>query len=522
MKKKISLVLVLSLLLSCFCTQFAYAASWGWAENTATNWEKFGQNETGLRVYSEKTDLTKRRNEVDPGSYVGSDPDTTIYGLIDSNGAVRVPATYTAMEYLGSGLIAVEYLTVFSNNSGVIDTNGRIIQGFDWQYIDLQDGYITYRTYQMDYPIKSMVTDTKGNVIIKKGTYDCGIFHLGDGYFLVGKKYGEDKFRYGIYKAGVGEIVPCVYVNLSQIEDDIIVAVKEGGKTGVIDRNGKTVLPFDYDYIADYEQGLYKIGMFTTQEHRNWYAKTGYTYSGREEMEFGVMNAAGEVLIPCEHDRITIIQNNRIRCDTYLGTTGGGIDSSGAIVLGTENWEYEYIDLDDLIPAKFFDVTSRSYYANAVKWAVENGITSGTSGTTFSPNNTCTRAQILTFLWKANGSPIVSGMNPFTDVKESDYFYNAAKWAYNNGLVEAGTFAGSTPCTRGSTVYYMYKAAGSPSVGRTNAFYDVGINAEYAEAVAWALENGITSGTSATTFSPDNTCTRGQIVSFLYRNYTNR
>lgn len=108
-------------------------------------------------------------------------------------------------------------------------------------------------------------------------------------------------------------------------------------------------------------------------------------------------------------------------------------------------------------PSNFKDVADNAYYADAVKWAVENGITSGTSETTFSPNNTCTRAQILTFLWKANGALTVFGENPFTDVKESDYFYNAAKWAYYVGIIEDTTFAGNTPCTRSSTVGMMYQ-----------------------------------------------------------------
>lgn len=165
----------------------------------------------------------------------------------------------------------------------------------------------------------------------------------------------------------------------------------------------------------------------------------------------------------------------------------------------------------------FSDVAANAYYANAVKWAVEKGITAGTSPTTFSPNDTCTTAQILTFLWRANGSPEPTIQNPFTDVKESDYFYKAAVWAYEKGMAEGQSFGGNNPCTRSATVTYLWKLEGSPVGAPSVNFSDVGTNANYTEAVAWAVTMGVTAGTSETTFSPDATCTRGQIATFLYR-----
>ncbi len=148
-------------------------------------------------------------------------------------------------------------------------------------------------------------------------------------------------------------------------------------------------------------------------------------------------------------------------------------------------------------------------------WALKIGITVGTSETTFSPNATCTRAQIITFLWRALGSPKTGAANPFADVKPTDYYYESAIWANKMGMVTGITFDGNTPCTRASTVTYLWKNAGAPKTEVTSAFTDVPANAEYAQAVAWALANKITNGTSETTFSPDNTCTRGQIVTFL-------
>jgi hypothetical protein len=171
----------------------------------------------------------------------------------------------------------------------------------------------------------------------------------------------------------------------------------------------------------------------------------------------------------------------------------------------------------------FTDVAANAYYGDGVNWAVEKSITSGTSATTFSPNQTCTTAQILTFLWRAKGSPEpTSKTNPFTDVKESDYFYKSALWAKENNILpitntNSTTFNGNTPCTRGMAVLYIWRASGFPAAEKSSNFTDVAATTLYAPAVDWALEAGVTSGTSATTFSPDTTCTRAQIVTFLYR-----
>lgn len=165
----------------------------------------------------------------------------------------------------------------------------------------------------------------------------------------------------------------------------------------------------------------------------------------------------------------------------------------------------------------FEDVADDAYYADAVKWAVEKAITAGTSDTTFSPDQTCTRAQILTFLWRAVGSPAAETENPFSDVTTDDYYYDAAIWAYEKGMIDGDEFEGNTPCTRASTVVYLWKNAGTPEVQDMAAFEDVDENADYSMAVAWAVENEVTSGVSETEFAPDTICSRGQIVTFLKR-----
>lgn len=166
----------------------------------------------------------------------------------------------------------------------------------------------------------------------------------------------------------------------------------------------------------------------------------------------------------------------------------------------------------------FSDVREADYYAAPVLWAVEKGITAGTSDTTFSPESTCTTAQILTFLWRSQGQPEPSIKNPFSDVSAKDYYYKAALWAYEKGLISGTVFNGGTPCTRGDTVTYLWKLAGSPAASPV-AFTDVPDTADYAQAVAWAVSEGITGGTSATSFSPNSVCTRANVVTFLHRAY---
>lgn len=169
----------------------------------------------------------------------------------------------------------------------------------------------------------------------------------------------------------------------------------------------------------------------------------------------------------------------------------------------------------------FVDVKEGAYYYDAVLWAVEQKITSGTSATTFSPDASCTRAQMVTFLWRAAGSPKVeNGKNPFTDVKADAYYYDAVLWAVEKGVTSgtsSTTFSPDATVTRGQTVTFLYRNAGSPEVSGTMPFTDVEADAYYAKAVQWAVQQKITTGTSETTFSPMSDCTRGQIVTFLYR-----
>ena len=169
----------------------------------------------------------------------------------------------------------------------------------------------------------------------------------------------------------------------------------------------------------------------------------------------------------------------------------------------------------------FSDVPANAYFADAVEWAVNKGITNGLSDTMFGPYESCTRAQIVTFLWRAAGSPEPKTASSFTDVPASAYYAKAVAWAIENGITNGMTetmFAPNATCTRGQSVTFLYRALKGTASGSTN-FTDVKPDTFYADAVNWAVASGVTNGTSATTFSPNADCTRAEIVTFLYRAY---
>lgn len=169
----------------------------------------------------------------------------------------------------------------------------------------------------------------------------------------------------------------------------------------------------------------------------------------------------------------------------------------------------------------FTDVADKAYYRDAVEWAVENGITKGTTATTFSPNATCTRAQAVTFLWRTAGSPKPeTRAMPFTDVPVGSYYYDAVLWAVENGITKGTsdtTFSPNMTCSRAQIVTFLWRSEKSPAAGTANPFADVKSTAYYADAVLWAVKENITKGTTSTTFSPNADCTRAQIVTFLWR-----
>lgn len=203
-----------------------------------------------------------------------------------------------------------------------------------------------------------------------------------------------------------------------------------------------------------------------------------------------------------------------------LTTENGKTMAERAHKLGVEL--VEYITKDEALQTSVFtDVKEGAYYVDAVNWAVDKKVTSGKTETTFAPNDSCTRAQAVTFLWRAAGSPEPTASEmTFTDVKADSYYDKAVLWAVENKITSGMSdtlFAPDATCSRSQIVTFLYRMQNSPESKAENPFTDVKADAYYANAVLWAVENGVTTGASATTFDPAGDCTRGQIVTFLYR-----
>ncbi len=240
----------------------------------------------------------------------------------------------------------------------------------------------------------------------------------------------------------------------------------------------------------------------------------------------GAVSPSGDVRVREGRDQTFTItpDEDHVIADVKIdGKSIGAVESYTFENVGKAHTiEVSFAKAGDITEAdRFADIADGSYYEDAVDWAVKNGITKGTDNTHFSPNGICTRAQAVTFLWRAAGSPEPeSDVMPFTDVTADSYYYNAVLWAVENGITK-GTddtvFSPDMTCSRAQIVTFLWRFEKSPSVGTVNPFTDVKSDAYYADAVLWAVSEDITNGTSDTAFSPDADCTRAQIVTFLWR-----
>lgn len=343
--------------------------------------------------------------------------------------------------------------------------------------------------------------DKTGKVVVSISYDTVGAFYEGLARVCKGNKWGY------IDKTGKEAVSP-QYDACSSFSEGLA-AVKKGGKWGYIDKTGKTVVSPKYTYAGGFSEGL---AVVANAGKYGYIDKTGKVaaaaayeqasdFSGglaavKKGGKWGFIDKTGKVVVPLEYDLALEFTQ-----DTAIVRKGG---------------QYALLNIT---VGGFTDVLFSSDYAQAIDWAVEKKITKGTSTKPprFSPDEKCTTAQILTFLWRAKGEPeLASAANPFTGIKESDYFYKAVRWAGEKGLVSAQGFDPEAPCTRATAVTYLWKLAGSPTA-QSSGFDDVPAEADYAQAVAWAVEKKVTKGTGGNKFSPNNTCTRGQIMTFLYR-----
>lgn len=260
-----------------------------------------------------------------------------------------------------------------------------------------------------------------------------------------------------------------------------------------------------------------------------WCAATDSSSSGEMfTLTFKVKDGASgnyPVTVTCSEQNTVNVKEQKVPVKTVsgsvsvTGSTSGGGNTSGS----GEN--PEKTPGGETKPPKdntvsFTDIKKSDFFYESVLWAAEKGITSGVAKNRFDPNGGCTRAQVVTFIWRAMGSPSASGRTGFTDVPTGAYYAEAVRWAVKNGVTNgtsANRFSPDAPVTRAQVVTFLWRAKGEQRAKSAASFTDLKKNAYYLDAVSWAVEKKITTGTSRTAFSPESVCTRGQIVTFLYR-----
>lgn len=316
----------------------------------------------------------------------------------------------------------------------------------------------------------------------------------------------------------------------------------EGKETALNLAGGKLTVHFDNDTHPELDLSVATLSGFKSEvgthtitvEYQGLQTQFDITVSPKAithiaiaAMPTKVMYRQGVERFDPKGGKITVYYNNDKQEELALSTaTVSGFSNlfAGDVTL-TATYGGKKVQFKVLILAEnpFADVKVIDYFEIPVLWAVTLGLTNGTDATHFSPTANCTRGQIVTFLWRAAGEPEPqSANNPFTDVKSNQYYYKAVLWAVENGITNGmgnNQFKPDDTCTRGQVVTLLHRAKGKPAASGTIAFTDVKKGEYYYEAVLWAVQNGITTGMSATKFEPNTTCTRGQIVTFLYREY---
>lgn len=267
--------------------------------------------------------------------------------------------------------------------------------------------------------------------------------------------------------------------------------------------------------------------LFSIRLKANPSASGSYPVTITCSAENTINTAEQEVSVTCIGGSVTVTGGSETTSsDTHARDNGGGL-SAGDVTKPQLGEASPAATEEDQTPAatppvEFSDVPENAYYYDAVQWAVKNGVTNGVGGSSFCPNGVCSRAQTVTFLWRAAGSPEPTVLsNPFTDVQPGSYYYKAVLWAVAEGITNGtgeDTFSPDATVNRAQTVTFLWRANGSQKAEGASPFSDVAKEAYYTDAVQWAVEHHITGGTGANTFSPGDSCIRVQIVTFLYRN----
>ncbi len=469
--------------------------------------EKWGFIDTaGQEVTPQKYEQVRESSEGLTAVCMGKHPDEK-WGFVDTAGREVVPLQY-------------DYVKNFSEGLAVVKLNGK------WGFVDQTGAEVIPLQYDggvgsFSNGLARITQDGKWGFIDRTGAimvqpkYDM-VMDFSEGMAAVCVGEGRDK-KWGFINTVGEEVVEPRYTAVESFSEGMAVVhthsllfIDGPACSGFIDKTGAEVIPVKGNYcVESFSHGLALV--------RNG------TFFG----EYGFLDKTGEEVVPLIYQEARSVSGGFAAVG--VGESRGYADKWGFLMVETST---EPDPTPTITPAPappsaptpapgfFIDVKLGSYYYDAVQWAVENNITSGVDSVHFGPSQSCTRAQAVTFLWRAAGEPDPQGAAAgFTDVKAGAYYEKAVQWAVEEGITAgtgAGKFSPEVPCTRAQIVTFLWRKEGSPEAAGA-AFGDVPPGAYYETAVKWAVEKKITAGTSATAFSPESKCVRAQIVSFLYR-----
>ena len=362
----------------------------------------------------------------------------------------------------------------------------------------------------------------KGELTITGGSFTGNIAH-------VKADYGFIKISGGTYSVNPTAYVADTHIVRKDGDAQFTVVAKSNLTSGVYLTDPSGALASNY-YVSSTANGVWTVSYSAPYSGGSSSYDPTYSVSTPSKTENGSVTVSPKNASKGDTVTVTVKPDSGYVLETLTVTDKNGNeltlkdkgDGKYTFTMPAGKVEVKATFMEDNSVLNFFyDVPNGAYFYEAVKWAVDKGITNGLSDTMFGPYESCTRAQIVTFLWRAAGSPEPKTASSFTDVPANAYYAKAVAWAVENGITNGMTatmFAPDATCTRGQSVTFLYRALKGTASGSAN-FTDVKPDAFYADAVSWAVKNDVTNGTSNTTFSPNADCTRAEIVTFLYRAY---
>ena len=418
----------------------------------------------------------------------------------------------------------------------VVDSGGREVCTLTDAWVDFMGGYHSGRIAAAE--TGEWTRDEDGQLVFTAGPGSWGYrdergeaaiafqfdgaLPFADGLAAVCLREKDGGEAWGFVSPDGEMAIPAEYDGARSFEDGVG-ALLSGDKWAYVDQEGRLLTGFDHEEAGPFREGIALVRrggrieavsergrvLFTTDAVEALAFSGGVAVLRDAEGAWGVCDGEGDLLVSYEYE-------GAFHWDGYLWLKRGELwrvyRTEDVIEAGKAAPEGESAGV-----GSFLDVPEDAWYAAAVTWATDHDVITGTGGGLFSPDRPCTTGEVVTFLWRAAGCPEPEGgENPFADVSATHYYYQAALWAYENGVVSGEAFGAAEMCSRGMAVAYLWRLAGSPG-GYLPVFADVSPDADYAQAVSWAVSEDITGGSGGGAFHPGEICSRGQIVTFLYR-----